>query len=83
MLDVPIGHEWHKLSIQPVGEWGLLPNLDIISVVTRVAHHAGFRDILMCEPIHYEYTIHSFVRSFMGWLVGWLIGMHIIAHEMV
>jgi hypothetical protein len=56
-----MGHRWTKISVQPVGEWGLLPNLDIVSVVMRLARTTGLRTVI-CDSNNTKYDPASCVH---------------------
>lgn len=88
-LDIPRGIPFSALSIVPGGHFGLLPNLDVISVVTRV--FAGNSvPITVCEtastpkrllerapplpPLRGD--IKGFLRCFLAQLGGFETGFH-------
>lgn len=89
-LDIPRGVPFSTLSIIPGGHFGLLPNLDLISVVTRVFATNGV-SLTVCEsastpkrllertpslPAPLRGDIKGFLRCFLSQLGGVETGFH-------
>jgi len=69
VVDIPKGIKYNRLSIMPVGQYGLLPNLDLVSVSARLMRQHGI-PFSVCETELTPRVLRSTSTEFLPDLLG-------------